>query len=513
MQFSFLNGFLMDKVVSAIGWTLLHSLWVGLLLSTVTAFTLFVGKRLSSATRYNIAALFITLFVALCTILFGLELIGSSGTETSPLLRGSSELFIHDPRLQDMYARFTRFFTNNALFIVVGWLAIMIVKLMRMMSSQRYIGQIRKHKVSIVDKGWQRKIDQFANRLGINRAISLLESEIVRMPVIIGHLKPIILMPIGLLSNLPPAQLEAVLLHELAHIRRNDFLVNYIQTILEAVFFFNPGLLWLSAVMREERENCCDDMALQQTNDKHQYVQALIRFKEYSLAAPRAAMAFPGKKNQLLQRVTRILSGQNGVFHSVEKGFFIASLVVLLIVTAFFVGKREGKKLDGEMMTEHLVDTEESAIVENTIAGSKLISTESEPLEAARANEQRQVDENIVEENEHVVEERRINSSESLPAEEARFLEHAASEKESARLEVEQEWSKHNTEIAVRRAKLDRIHAEEARRRTDKERIHAQNEQKQAELDRAQAVKEREIAREAVKVMDAHRASIANEKH
>ena len=115
---------------------------------------------------------------------------------------------------------------------------------------------------------------------------SLLESAIVKVPVVIGLLKPVILLPLGLLSNLPPDQVEAVLLHELAHIRRKDYLVNLLQSFAEVVFFFNPALLWISSLMREERENCCDDVAISHIKNKKQFIHALVAFQEYAMHHP-----------------------------------------------------------------------------------------------------------------------------------------------------------------------------------------------------------------------------------
>jgi hypothetical protein len=129
---------------------------------------------------------------------------------------------------------------------------------------------------------------------------------------------------------------EAILLHELAHIRRSDYFVNFLQNVAETIFFFNPGLLWISSLLREERENCCDDIALSQTRNKKSFVQALINFKEYELYGSDYSTAFPGKKNFLLNRVSRIMGNENKSFGLGEKVFFILGLLIfcVTIVTA-----------------------------------------------------------------------------------------------------------------------------------------------------------------------------------
>src|SRR4030095_11498069 len=95
-----------------------------------------------------------------------------------------------------------------------------------------------------------------------------LQSSLTKVPVVIGHLKPVILFPIGILNSLPQNEVEAILLHELAHIARNDFLINLLQQFTEIIFFFNPAVIWVSSCIKSERENCCDDIAISVTQDK-----------------------------------------------------------------------------------------------------------------------------------------------------------------------------------------------------------------------------------------------------
>ena len=120
-------------------------------------------------------------------------------------------------------------------------------------------------------------------QLDIRRRVKLVESVLVRAPMVIGQLRPIIYIPLGLINHLPASEMEAVLLHELAHIRRYDYVVNMVQQVAECLLFFNPGFLWISSLLREERENCCDDIAIAHTRDRVEFVRALVRFKEHSL--------------------------------------------------------------------------------------------------------------------------------------------------------------------------------------------------------------------------------------
>lgn len=124
----------------------------------------------------------------------------------------------------------------------------------------------------------QDQITDLARTIGVKKMVGAVESTIAKIPVVFGHFKPVILLSVCMAINLSPAQLEAVLLHELAHIRRNDYLVNCALQFIQAVFFFNPFCHWLIALMRQEREHACDDLVIAQTGNKKDLVSALLFF-------------------------------------------------------------------------------------------------------------------------------------------------------------------------------------------------------------------------------------------
>ncbi|RYZ26388.1 MAG: M56 family metallopeptidase, partial [Chitinophagaceae bacterium] len=128
------------------------------------------------------------------------------------------------------------------------------------------------------------------------------------------------------------SEVQAVLLHELAHIRRHDYLVNYLQRVAETLLFFNPGLLWVSSLLRAEREACCDEIAIEQTGNKRQFVEALIRCKENALSSPAFSLGLFGNRNQLLQRLNRIVLNRNKSLSPFEASFFGVSILILSLV-------------------------------------------------------------------------------------------------------------------------------------------------------------------------------------
>ncbi|MCK4850512.1 MAG: tetratricopeptide repeat protein, partial [Phycisphaerae bacterium] len=148
-------------------------------------------------------------------------------------------------------------------------------------------------------------LDQLLQRLRISRPIRLLESARVAVPVVVGWLRPVVLLPASLLSGLTPSQLEAILAHELAHIRRFDCLVKLIQAVIETFLFYHPAVWWISAHIRQESEHCCDELAVEICPDRKSYAHALARIAELTSRKPRLAAAASGGK--LLSRIRRIV--------------------------------------------------------------------------------------------------------------------------------------------------------------------------------------------------------------
>jgi hypothetical protein len=142
-------------------------------------------------------------------------------------------------------------------------------------------------------------------RLGIQRAVKLLNSARVQAPTVISWLKPAILLPVGCMAGLSTLQVEAVLAHELAHIRRHDYLVNFFQSVMETVLFYHPAVWWVSSQIRREREHCCDDLAVAVCGDRLAYAKALSFLEERR--SPMPAGAFGATGGVLKMRIARLL--------------------------------------------------------------------------------------------------------------------------------------------------------------------------------------------------------------
>jgi uncharacterized protein (TIGR03435 family) len=188
--------------------------------------------------------------------------------------------------------------------VVAFWLAGATTFSLRLLGRWILAQRLRSTMVGAAPAEWQRTLDRLKTRISVSRPVRLLVSGLVQAPAAIGWLRPIVLVPAGALAGLPAAQIEALLLHELAHIRRYDYLVHILQSAVEAIFFYHPAVWWISGHMRAERELCCDDMAVAVTGDAVIYARALAAFDSAPWIQP-AVMAANG--GSLADRIARLL--------------------------------------------------------------------------------------------------------------------------------------------------------------------------------------------------------------
>ncbi|HEV2831549.1 MAG TPA: M56 family metallopeptidase, partial [Hanamia sp.] len=170
-----------------------------------------------------------------------------------------------------------------------------------------------------------------AEQIGISRKIKIWLSHHIEVPATIGFLKPIILIPFASVNHLTVSQLEAIILHELSHIKRNDYLINLMIAIIETILFFNPFIVLFIKIIKRERENCCDDFVLQYQYDAHSYASALLQLEQSRTNHVQFALGAVSGKKQLLSRIKRIM----GTAHSSHFNYS-QKLLTLLIITGLF---------------------------------------------------------------------------------------------------------------------------------------------------------------------------------
>jgi uncharacterized protein (TIGR03435 family) len=217
--------------------------------------------------------------------------------------------------------------------VVAIWIAGAMVFWLRLIRGWFFAGRLRSSLVRPAPCEWQHALDRLKTRLRVSRPVRLLVSPLVQAPAMVGWLRPVVLTPVGALAGLPPEQVEALLLHELAHIRRHDYLVNIVQSAIEALLFYHPAVWWISGHIRAERELCCDDMAISVSGDPVTYARALAELKLESARLPNLNAVIAATGGSLAHRIARLLDESRPASSAVS-GLGLAGTVVLAI-TAF----------------------------------------------------------------------------------------------------------------------------------------------------------------------------------
>ena len=218
--------------------------------------------------------------------------------------------------------------------LVAAWLLGVVAFSARLACGWLGVHRLCRCGTSPVAGSLQKKLNRLCHRLGVHRAVRLVQSTMVEVPAVAGHLRPVILMPVSFVTGLSPSQIEVLLLHELAHIRRHDYLVNLIQTAIETLLFYHPAVWWLSRQIRQERENCCDDLVLSVCDDRTGYAQALASMEELRAKTCHPALAVSG--GSLLTRIRRIVGGRSE--GPTRRHAWLAGVMVLGMILIMAIG-------------------------------------------------------------------------------------------------------------------------------------------------------------------------------
>jgi bla regulator protein blaR1 len=304
-----------ETITHGLSWALLHSLWQGALIG----FVLFLGLRVLSPSqaiwRYRLA------IMALALVL--LTALGTFWRQLNTTMVNVSAPLTADADLQ-WTEQLIQFFNQQVSVLMACWLLGMAIFLLRLAWGLWAIGQLKKNASPLAASPWQLVFEEVTQRIGLGQALILAESNRISTPITLGWLKPMVLVPSGLLSGLSKEQVEAIFAHELAHVLRRDYLFNLLQTLVECIFYFNPGVWYISAVLRREREHCCDDWVLVTQNNPILYAKTLLYLQEWhKKAAPKLALGAIGNEKPLLRRIQRILqspSNTSDMFRKLSLG-------------------------------------------------------------------------------------------------------------------------------------------------------------------------------------------------
>ncbi|MEO8110033.1 MAG: M56 family metallopeptidase [Ginsengibacter sp.] len=345
MSLFFSTGIITKQLVEAISWTLIHSVWQGILLSLLAAAVVLFTKRNSPALRYNLLAGCLLVFVITVAATLFLEIRADTAISGSAQTNNASGVTQIISVMPGPSNGISISISRNAINFVnaySGWMVLtwMVITLLRCLQlSFGLYGLYRLKKVQTYTAGthWNSRINALRAQMQIKKPVRLLQSGLAKVPSAIGYFSPVILFPCGMLTSMTAGEVEAILVHELAHIRRHDFVVNMMQNVVEIIFFFNPAVLWVSSLVKAERENCCDDIAIEYSCNKRLYINALVTFGElHHYRPPVLVTALGGNKNQLMHRIKRIIYNDNKTLNNMEKKFLAAGIILSCVFACAF---------------------------------------------------------------------------------------------------------------------------------------------------------------------------------
>ena len=306
-------------MTQALGWALVDSLWQDALAAAGLAALFAIIPVRAARTRYTLATLTLGLMLAL-PLATAVRLSGTSPgtsdvvTATSPVAPGpmsgpGPRAVPAAPTAAAPVAARIRTALEPALpWVVFVWFAGVVALSLRLTSGWLVTRQLGRVGTSSVPDACRQAVARLAGRLRISRPVRVLESAVVQVPAVIGWLRPVILLPASALTGLTPLQLDALLAHELAHVRRYDYLVNLVQSVIETLLFYHPAVWWVSQQVREEREHCCDDLAVAVCGDAHLYATALVGMERLRGTPPAFALAATGRGGALMGRIRRLVA-------------------------------------------------------------------------------------------------------------------------------------------------------------------------------------------------------------
>ncbi len=288
-----------SNFVQALGWAVLNSLWQMAFCWVIFQVVLSFGINKPSV-KSRLATLFLGVgFAWFLITLFSHWLIDPFAPKSSILSIASSETG-NGQKWNDSLQTILPYFS-------VAYLLLLIAPILQFIRNYRFVQIIRKQGLSKLNIDYRIFVKRFAARMGIRKPIQVYISEFITSPVTIGFLKPFILVPVEAITSLSQKQIEAVLLHELAHIRRYDYFINLLVNVCRTVLYFNPFVKLFVKSIEREREKSCDEMVIRFRHDPHGYATALLALQQNKMMKQTMILGVAGQRNDLLHRIERIL--------------------------------------------------------------------------------------------------------------------------------------------------------------------------------------------------------------
>lgn len=339
-----------SHLLQSLGSAIIHSLWQSLLLLVIYKAIVSLKKDLTPAVKHNLSAIFVILTFGWFVLTFQQKYFASSVFVSGIPIQGTPT----DSASVSLF----NIPTEIAAALSIAYLVLLALLMTRL--SFAIARTLRVHTSSLVpvDEAIAAFTKNASGILKIKRKVTVWIGKNISVPATIGFFKPIILLPAVCLTHLTPQQIEAIILHELSHIRRNDFLLNMVLVVIETILFFNPAVFIFMKTIREERENCCDDLVLNNNYEPLHYARALLTFSREQMAHQKLAMNAASRKHQLLYRIKRITGGdlEKPVHFPVRILFFALIAILFFSFSVFTNHHQKNAKVPDLNLTKNFIE-------------------------------------------------------------------------------------------------------------------------------------------------------------
>ncbi len=356
---NFIEHIFNEPSIQAVGWTIVHSIWQISLIVLIAAVTLVFVHKKKASTRYTIITAFL-----LCIILSSVTTFRYSYKQalskrvqqttyaknnvTQTLIKESENETDTKTTISETSSKthiislFEKYFERHLPAIVSLWFIGVVILLLKYLGALAWMFRLRSLSEPAEEK-YQDLLVKLCRKMKLKRFVDLAISLKIKSPVLTGHIKPIIMFPAGLLSKMSLKELEAVLMHEIAHVKRNDYITNLIFGFVELLFFYHPAVWWISSSLKTEREHACDDLAIQAGVDKLIFAKTITGLSISHEKERVPGLAFSGKQHKLKHRINRLINS-NMKTNSITKSLFAILLPIVIVTLAFSIPKAENNE-------------------------------------------------------------------------------------------------------------------------------------------------------------------------
>lgn len=375
-------GWLSRGELVALGWTLLHFCWQGTTVAMAYALADRLTARTASGVRYAVALAALALMPLMVMVTFAIEMQAAvpssvqagvrAGTQTTAARTYGVEP--HDAGVQQVPQTIVSRLRDRGASLMMRaeellpwldgvWLLGVLMLALRALGGWVQLDQVRRRARGVVPAQLEQSFRRVRERIQVGQEVALRISDEVISPLAMGVWRATVILPVSAVLRLSSEELEAVLAHELGHIRRWDYVCNLLQVAVESVLFFHPVVWWVSKAVRDRREVCCDEIAVRNCVDAVVYAQALLRLEEQKTMELELAMALKGRKGLLLGRVEKVLGEDRPMVSGMTSG------VRVMVAGAVVAGLLLGPKVGDAVAASRLVMNHVVALLPAAVSG------------------------------------------------------------------------------------------------------------------------------------------------